>query len=89
MLQQFAYRNFNFAGYGTKYLSTNYSPLPLPPVQQEYPIGPEVMEILDPTGAEEEKWRIDHLPKPKEVIPEGEEVEGEEPEEEEEEEDED
>lgn len=62
----------------------NFSPLPLPPVQQEYPTGPEVMEVLDPSGAEEEQWRIDHLPKPK-PPPMGEEAEGEEGEEEEEE----
>lgn len=63
----------------------NFSPMPLPPVQQEYPTGAEIMEIADPTGAEEEKWRVDHLPKPQEELPViGEELgEGEEEEEEE------
>ncbi|CAH1982989.1 unnamed protein product [Acanthoscelides obtectus] len=76
-----------YLGFGLKYLPQNYSPLPLPPVQQEYPSGPEIMEIMDPTGAEEEQWRIDHLPKPKPVLPEGEEAEPEEAEGEEEEDD--
>lgn len=68
-------------------MSQNFSPFPLPPVQQDYPIGPEIMEVDDPTGAEEEQWRIAHLPKPKpdkQMMGE----EGEENEEEEEEEDE-
>lgn len=69
-----------------KYMQYNFSPLPLPFIQQDYPIGPEILEITDPTGAEEEQWRIDHLPKPKPPPPEG---EGEEPEEEEEEDEED
>ncbi|XP_018579649.2 radial spoke head protein 6 homolog A [Anoplophora glabripennis] len=77
-----------YLGYGHKYMEHNFSPVPLPPVQQEYPIGPEIMEMLDPTGADEEQWRIDHLPKPK-PPPMGEEAEGEEAEEEEEEEEED
>lgn len=67
-------------------MAHNFTPLPLPFVQQDYPLGPEIMEIFDPTGAQEEDWRIDHLPKippPKEM---GEE-EAEEGEEEEEEED--
>lgn len=39
--------------------------MPLPPVEQDYPTGPEILEIIDPTGAEEEAWRIAHLPKEK------------------------
>lgn len=70
-------------GNGLKYQLHNFSPYPLPHIQQEYPIGPEILEINDPTGAEEEQWRIDHLPKP--APPPAEE----EPEEEDEEEDED
>lgn len=72
-----------YVGSGLKYLANNFSPRPLPAIQQEYPLGPEIMEIDDPTGAEEEAWRIAHLPVPK---PEkGEELLGEEEEEEEEE----
>lgn len=79
--------NFSL-GNGLKYLAYNFSPLPLPPVQSDYPIGPEVMEIPDPTGAQEEEWRIAHLPKEKPVkSAEDEEPEEEEAEEEEEEED--
>ncbi|KAJ8954788.1 hypothetical protein NQ318_014899 [Aromia moschata] len=73
-----------YLGYGHKYMEHNFSPLPLPPIQQEYPIGPEIMEVTDPTGAEEEQWRIDHLPKPKPMPP-AEEAPHEEAEEEEEE----
>lgn len=51
-----------------KNLEQNFSPAPLPAVQEDYPIGPEIMEIADPTGMDEERWRIDHLPKPKPVI---------------------
>nr|CAI5852213.1 unnamed protein product [Callosobruchus analis] len=45
-------KNFQnvYLGFGLKYLPQNYSLLPLPPVQQEYPPGPEIMEIMDPTG---------------------------------------
>ncbi|CAG9862562.1 unnamed protein product [Phyllotreta striolata] len=73
-----------YLGFGLKYMEHNFSPMPLPPVQQEYPIGPEVMEMTDPTGAQEEQWRIDHLPKPmEEFLPMGEELgEGEEEEDE-------
>lgn len=56
---------FLFKGNGLKHLQQNYSPTPLPPVQQDYPIGPEIMEMTDPSGIDEERWRIDHLPKPK------------------------
>lgn len=75
-----------YLGYGLKYNSHNFSPVPLPPVQQEYHTGPEIMEMMDPSGADEEAWRIAHLPKPK---PEKTAVEGEGEEEEEEEEEED
>lgn len=69
-----------------KYEATNFSPMPLPPVEQDYPIGPEVMEIEDPTGQQEEDWRVAHLPPPpKEGADEEEEAEEEEEEEEEEE----
>ncbi|XP_022920773.1 radial spoke head protein 6 homolog A isoform X2 [Onthophagus taurus] len=79
-----------YLGNGLKYIAYNFSPRPLPPVEQEYPLGPEIMEMMDPTGAEEEAWRIAHLPveKPVKVMGEGEEGEEEQPEEEEEEDDE-
>ncbi|KAJ8979718.1 hypothetical protein NQ317_015542 [Molorchus minor] len=77
-----------YLGYGHKLIEQSFSPLPLPPIQQEYPIGPEIMEMTDPTGAEEEQWRIDHLPKPKPMPPAEAAAEGGEEAEEEEEEDE-
>lgn len=58
-------------------------------MQQEYPLGPEIMEITDPTGREEEAWTIAHTPKPKpeKDVEQGGEGEEEEEEEEEEEDD--
>lgn len=69
-------------------MAYNFTPLPLPPIQAEYPLGPEIMEMSDPTGAQEEEWRIAHLPKEKPAKF-GEEEQAEEEEEEEEEEDDD
>ncbi|XP_043518544.1 radial spoke head protein 6 homolog A isoform X2 [Frieseomelitta varia] len=60
----------------------------MPPVQDQYKIGPEIMEIQDPTFEQEEAYRISRLP-PEPVIPMGEEEEAVEEEEEEEEEEED
>ncbi|XP_017890081.1 radial spoke head protein 6 homolog A [Ceratina calcarata] len=77
-----------YVGWGYKYNAYNYSPPSMPPVQDQYKVGPEIMEIQDPTFEQEEAWRIAHLPPPP-VIPMGEEEEeGVEEEEEEEEEDE-
>lgn len=76
-----------YVGFGLKYMQHNFSPLPLPPVEQEYSLGPEILEVIDPTGMDEEQWRIDHLPKPKPMPGEG--GEEAEPEQEEDEEDED
>lgn len=82
-----------YFGFGHKFISTNFSPMPLPPIEQEYPTGPEIMEVDDPTGAMEEEWRIAHLPKPKpekpEEMPEEEEAEEEEDEDEDEDDDDD
>ncbi|CAH0550690.1 unnamed protein product [Brassicogethes aeneus] len=78
-----------YLGFGLKYLEHNFSPTPLPPVQQDYPIGPEIMEIMDPTGAQEEEWRIAHLPKPPPIKIMGGEELGEEEEDEDEDEDDD
>lgn len=75
-----------YFGNGLKFKTPNFSPMPLPFVEQEYQIGPEILEIFDPSGADEEAWRIAHLPK---EIPKKKEIGEEEIEEEEEEEDED
>lgn len=34
----------------------------MPPVQDQYKIGPEIMEIRDPTVEEEEAYRLTHWP---------------------------
>ncbi|KAK4883733.1 hypothetical protein RN001_000004 [Aquatica leii] len=68
-----------YIGHGHKFMSHNFTPLPLPYVEQDYILGPEIMEMTDPTGEQEEQWRIDHLPPPP---PEKVEEEGEEEEEE-------
>ncbi|KAL2711444.1 radial spoke head protein 6 A [Vespula squamosa] len=75
-----------YIGWGHKYTAYNYNPPSMPPVQDQYKIGPEVMEIRDPTFEEEEAYRIAHLPPPPLSIGEGEEELGEEEEEEEDEE---
>lgn len=77
-----------YLGNGLKHFAQNFSPTPLPPIEQEYPLGPEIMETTDPTGAQEEEWRIAHEPKPK-IKVEGEAEEEEEEEEEDEDEDDD
>ncbi|CAH2044783.1 unnamed protein product, partial [Iphiclides podalirius] len=51
-----------YVGWGQKHQPPNFSPLQLPRPQNEYPIGPEVMEMADPTFADEEAYRIAHLP---------------------------
>ncbi|XP_049878152.1 radial spoke head protein 6 homolog A [Pectinophora gossypiella] len=53
-----------YVGWGLKYQPPNFSPLQLPRPQDEYPVGPEVMEMADPTFADEEAYRIAHLPPP-------------------------
>ncbi|KAI4481115.1 hypothetical protein M0804_009741 [Polistes exclamans] len=73
-----------YIGWGHKYTAYNYNPPSMPPVQDQYKIGPEIMEIRDPTFEEEEAYRIAHLPPPPLFIGEGEEELGEEEEEEEE-----
>lgn len=42
----------------------------MPPVQDQYKMGPEIMEIQDPTFEQEEAFRIARLPPPP-VIPTG------------------
>ncbi|PSN47031.1 Radial spoke head protein 4 A, partial [Blattella germanica] len=71
-----------YFGDGQKAVILNYSPPPLPPIENEYPLGPEIMEINDPTVEQEEEWRLAHEKKKPE--PKGEEEEGGEEEEEEE-----
>ncbi|XP_048486230.1 radial spoke head protein 6 homolog A [Plutella xylostella] len=51
-----------YVGWALKFLPPNFSPMQLPKVQDEYPLGPEIMEMADPTAADEEAYRILHLP---------------------------
>ncbi|EDV20309.1 Radial spoke head protein 4-like protein A [Trichoplax sp. H2] len=46
-----------YIGFGHKYNSENYSPLPPPPVQDEFPSGADITEIDDPTIEEENALR--------------------------------
>nr|XP_034177169.1 radial spoke head protein 6 homolog A [Osmia lignaria]XP_034177170.1 radial spoke head protein 6 homolog A [Osmia lignaria] len=78
-----------YIGWAQKYTAYNYSPPWMPPVQDQYKVGPEIMEIKDPTFEEEEAYRISKLPPPPPPLPMGEEEEEALDEEEEEEEDED
>ena len=59
-----------YIGWGHKYITYNYSPPSMPPVQDQYIIGPEIMEIQDPTFEQEEAYRISQIPPPP-VIPMG------------------
>ncbi|CAM4545727.1 unnamed protein product [Lepidochelys olivacea] len=43
-----------YLGWGHKYSPDNYSPSMPPPVQTEYPSGPEITEMNDPTVEEEQ-----------------------------------
>ncbi|KAL8206874.1 UNVERIFIED_CONTAM: Radial spoke head protein 4 A, partial [Gekko kuhli] len=43
-----------YIGWGHKYSPVNYTPPELPPVQTEYPSGPEITETTDPTVEEEQ-----------------------------------
>lgn len=49
-----------YIGWGLKWVDRNYSPIAIPGIESEYVVGPEVMEILDPTVEEEEVWRVAH-----------------------------
>ena len=43
-----------YIGFGHKYQADNYSPAMPPPALEEYPIGPDVMEMDDPTVEDEQ-----------------------------------
>ncbi|XP_072747686.1 radial spoke head protein 4 homolog A [Anoplolepis gracilipes] len=78
-----------YIGWGHKYNAYNYSPSNMPPVQDQYKIGPEIMEIRDPTVDEEEAYRMARFPptvQEEEILDEEEEEEEDDDEEEDEEE---
>ena len=43
-----------YIGYGHKYQPENYSPPMVPPTVSEYPVGPDVQEMDDPTVEDEQ-----------------------------------
>lgn len=47
-----------YIGWGHKYSVENYTPPGPPPVYQEYPSGPEIAEMDDPSVEEEQAFRI-------------------------------
>ncbi|XP_071454114.1 radial spoke head protein 4 homolog A [Hetaerina americana] len=50
------FENF-YVGWGHKYSAHSFTPPPMPPIQFEYALGPEVMEVMDPSTVEErEVW---------------------------------
>lgn len=63
-LTRYFYRRFAnlYIGWGHKFTAYNYTPPNMPDVQDQYKIGPEVMEVQDPTFEQEEEWRLAHLP---------------------------
>lgn len=46
-----------YIGYGHKYKPENYTPPNPPPIQEEFPSGPEITEADDPTPEEEAALR--------------------------------
>ncbi|OBS73660.1 hypothetical protein A6R68_15804, partial [Neotoma lepida] len=50
------FENF-YIGWGHKYSVADYTPPGLPPVSQEYPSGPEITEMDDPSVDEEQAFR--------------------------------
>lgn len=47
-----------YVGWGQKYISRNYTPAHLPPIQEEYPKDNTITEILDPTKDEEASYQL-------------------------------
>ena len=46
-----------YIGWGHKYSAENYSPPTTQPIQEEFPSGPEITEVEDPTPEEEAALR--------------------------------
>lgn len=47
-----------YCGWGQKYSAYCHSPMPIPKILDEYPIGLDIFEINDPTAGEEEEYRL-------------------------------
>lgn len=86
MFVQRKFENMYF-GWGHKHLPYGYSVPVLPYPEYEYDLGPEIMEIQDPTVEVEQAWRVAHKIKTPSEKDEGEDEEDEEEEEESEEDD--
>ena len=46
-----------YVGFGHKYSQDNFSPKPAPAIMEEFPSGPEITEVEDPTPEEEAALR--------------------------------
>ncbi|XP_063709118.1 radial spoke head protein 6 homolog A [Culicoides brevitarsis] len=46
-----------YVGWAQKYCARNYEPPNVPQMHDEYPLGPDILEINDPTAAEENEHR--------------------------------
>nr|XP_014291117.1 radial spoke head protein 6 homolog A [Halyomorpha halys] len=53
-----------YIGWGFKLVTEGFNPHYLPTPQLEYEIGPEIMEMTDPTPEMEEEWREANKPRP-------------------------
>ncbi|XP_063985995.1 radial spoke head protein 6 homolog A [Diachasmimorpha longicaudata] len=51
-----------YVGTGHKFTTRSYAPPAMPAVQQHYKLGPEIMEMMEPSFETEEAYRIAHLP---------------------------
>ena len=51
-----------YIGMGQKFTPYNYSPPGMSMIQEQYKIGPEIMEIQEPSLKAEEAYRTAHLP---------------------------
>ncbi|KAL5283104.1 RSPH4A family protein [Megaselia abdita] len=50
-----------YIGWGQKYIARNYSPIHLPPIQEEYPNDTTIHEISDPTQEEEALYALSKI----------------------------
>uniref|UniRef100_A0A0C9QX34 RSPH4A protein n=1 Tax=Fopius arisanus TaxID=64838 RepID=A0A0C9QX34_9HYME len=51
-----------YVGTGHKFSIESYAPPVMPDVQEQYQVGPEIMEMIEPSFEAEEAYRIAHLP---------------------------
>ncbi|XP_015110699.1 radial spoke head protein 4 homolog A [Diachasma alloeum] len=51
-----------YVGTGHKFATRSYAPPVMPAVEEHYKLGPEIMEMMEPSFEAEEAYRIAHLP---------------------------